>query len=155
VSLWNWLFGTGVDPTSDLLSPVHLARGRGFTFEIVGEASYQEALDAICGGKCEEGHRLRCTAQLCFQEDNPHDSNAIVVLIGGNVVGYIPRDIAPPMRSAILRLNPDERPVTCEAQIVGGWMREEKDEGHYGVRLNLSKPLRAIQPGRPLTLKCS
>jgi hypothetical protein len=119
-----------------------LARGRGFTFDIVGEANYQDALDGICGGKCEQGHKLRCTAQLCFQEDNPHDLNAIVVLISGKVVGYLPRTIAAQTRSLILRLNPNERPVTCDAKIVGGWIREEDDEGHYGVKLSLSNPLR-------------
>ena len=111
--------------------------------EIVGEAIYQAALDAICGGKCEDGHQLSCVAQLCFQEDNPHDRNAIVVLISGTVVGYIPRDLALGMRSSILKLNPDERPVTCDARVVGGWLRGDDDEGHYGVRLSLSNPLRA------------
>ena len=139
----NWLFGSS-DPTANVRSaePLHLARGRGFTFELVGEANYQDALDSICGGKCEDGHKLRCTAQLCFQEDNPHDPNAVVALIKGKVVGYVPRTIAAEMRSSILRLNPDEQPVTCDAQIVGGWIRDEEDEGHYGVKLSLSNPLR-------------
>jgi hypothetical protein len=122
--------------------PIHLARGRGFTFEIVGEASHQEALDAICGGKCEDGHNIQVVAQLCFQEDNPHDPNAIVVLINGKVVGYVPRYLAPDMREAILKLRPEERPVTCDGKVVGGWLRDEDDEGHYGVKLSLSQPLR-------------
>ena len=122
--------------------PLHLAKGGGFNFEIVGEASYQAALDAICGGKCADGHNLHKVAQLCFQEDNPYDPNAVVVLIDRNVVGYIPRDLAPDMRNALLKLNRDERPVTCDAKVVGGWCRGPGDEGHYGVKLSLSKPLR-------------
>ena len=139
----NWLFGSR-EPTATFKAaePLHLARGRGFTFEIVGEANYQDALDSICGGKCEDGHKLLCTAQLCFQEDNSHDSNAVVVLIEGKVVGYVSRTLAAEMRSSILRLNPDEQPVTCDAQVVGGWIRDEEDEGHYGVKLSLSNPLR-------------
>ena len=129
-------------PNNEPAAPLHLARGRGFTFEVVGEASYQQALDSICGGKCEEGHNLPCIAQVCFQEDNVHDRNAIVVLIDGKVVGYVPRDLAPGMRSAILDLNPYERPVICDAKIVGGWLREWDDEGNYGVKLSLSQPLR-------------
>jgi len=39
-------------------TPIHLARGRGFTFEIVGESYCQDALNRLCGGKCEEGHKL-------------------------------------------------------------------------------------------------
>jgi len=143
MGLFDWLFpAPRFQPTRTIPEPVHLARGRGFTFEIVGEASYQGALNALCGGKCEDGHKLPTTAQLCFQEDNPHDPNAIVVLIDGKVVGYVPRDQAPGMRSAILRCNPGERPVTCDAQVVGGWLRDDGDEGHYGVKLSLSNPLR-------------
>ena len=141
----EWLFGARAASPAESnrsVEPVHLARGRGFTFEIVGEASYQAALDAICGGKCEDGYKLPVVAQLCFQEDNPHDANAVVVLINGKVVGYIPRDLAPEMRTAILTLNPDERPVTCDAKVVGGWLRDGGDEGHYGVKLSLSKPLK-------------
>lgn len=121
---------------------LHLARGRGFTFNIVGEGSYQDALNAICGGKCEDGHKLLTTAQLCLQDDNPHDPDAVVVLIGGKVVGYVPRDLATDLRAAILKLNPDKRPVTCDAKIVGGWSHED-GEGHYGVKLSISKPVRA------------
>jgi hypothetical protein len=145
MGLLSWLFGLGeaapAGPNHSL-EPVHLARGRGFTFEIVGEASYQAALDTICGGKCEDGYNLPVVAQLCFQEDNPYDSNAIMVLIDGKVVGYIPRDLAPEMRDAILKLDPEERPVTCDAKVVGGWIRDPNDEGHYGVKLSLSRPLR-------------
>jgi hypothetical protein len=145
MGLLQWLFGDGEAAPSKpnrSVAPVHLARGRGFTFEIVGEGSYQAALDAICGGKCEDGYKLPVVAQLCFQEDNPYDQNAIVVLIDGKVVGYIPRDLAPEMRDAILNLNPEERPVTCDAKVVGGWIRGPTDEGHYGVKLSLSKPLK-------------
>jgi|KBSSwiStaDraftv2_1062776.scaffolds.fasta_scaffold1097167_1 hypothetical protein len=139
----DWLLGPGDIPTdSEFPTPVHLARGRGFTFEVVGEANYQDALDVLCGGKCEDGHKLEARAQLIFQEDNPYDPNAIAVLIDRRLVGYVPRDLARSMRSAILTLNPEERPVTCDALVVGGWLRDEDDEGHYGVRLSLAHPLR-------------
>ena len=141
MGVWDWLSRSSRSNEAERAAePLHLARGRGFTCDVVGEASYQSAFNSICGGKCEEGHDLRCTAQLCFQEDNPHDPNAVVVLIGGTVVGYLPRAIAAEMRSSILRLNPHEWPVTCDAQIVG-WSRDEDDEGHYGVKLSLSNPL--------------
>jgi hypothetical protein len=124
---------------------VHIARGRGFTFEIVGESYRQEALDDLCGGKCEDGHDLETKAELCFVEDNPHDPDAVGVFIDARLVGYIPRDLAKQFRNDILRLNPEERPVTCDAKIVGGWDRGDGDEGHYGVKLNLSQPLRLKQ----------
>lgn len=144
MGLLDWLFGSAASQVhEEMPEPVHLAPGRGFTFEVVGEANYQDTLDAICGGKCEDGHRLPIRAQLVFQENNPHDRNAIAVLIYRDLVCYVPRDMAREMRSAILALNPQERPVTCDAQVVGGWLRDEDDEGHYGVRLSLAHPLRS------------
>jgi hypothetical protein len=138
VGLLQILFGATSSP-HDEVEPLRLASGEDF--DIVGEASYQDALDDLCGGKCEDGHSLRVVAQLCFQEDNPYDPDAVVVLVDRQVVGYIPRTQAKRFRSEILRINPQERPVTCEARIVGGWDRGGGDEGHYGVRLSLAEPL--------------
>src|SRR4051794_11798356 len=106
MGLLEWLFGVGPHQTvaPEPLEPVHLAPADGFNFEIVGEASYQPALDTICGGKCEDGHQLSKLAQLCFQEDNPYDPNAVVVFIDRQVIGYVPRNLAKEVREAILRL---------------------------------------------------
>lgn len=62
--------------------------------EIVGEASYQDALWAICGGA--EGDRIRhqVIAVLVPEPHNPHDPMAIAVHIEGHVVGYFARDVA-------------------------------------------------------------
>ena len=142
MGLLHFLFGSRQPTETDVPNePIHLAPGDDFDFEIVGEANYQSALNDLCGGKCEEGHELEVTAQLCFQDDNPYDANAVVVLINRKIVGYIPRDKAPGIRAEILRLNPDERPVTCDAIVVGGWNRSGRDQGHYGVRLSLAEPL--------------
>jgi hypothetical protein len=120
--------------------------GRGsFTFEVVGESYRQEVLDSICGGKCEDGHDLEVTAQLLLIENNPYDPNAVGVFVDSKLVGYVPRDVAPLIRSEILMLDPDERPVTCDGKITGGWDRGNGDEGNYGIKLNLATPLRLAE----------
>lgn len=124
------------------VEPLRIARGRGFNVEVVGEAHYQDALDEACGGKCEEGHDIQVTAQLVLIEDNPYDPNAVGVFINAELVGYIPRDAAVHVRTELRRLSPNEKPVTCDARIVGGWDRGDGDEGHYGVKLSLSNPMR-------------
>lgn len=62
--------------------------------EIVGEASYQDALWTICRGA--EGDRIRhqIVAVLVPEPQNPHDPNAIAVQVDGHVVGYFARDVA-------------------------------------------------------------
>jgi hypothetical protein len=143
MGLFKLLFGSQESVRSaEPLVRLHLASAAKFNCEIVGEASYQQTLDALCGGKCEDGHDFTATAQLCFQDDNPYDANAVVVLINRKIVGYIPRSLAPLFRSEILRINPKELPVTCDAKIVGGWDRGDGDEGYYGVKLSIAEPFR-------------
>jgi hypothetical protein len=149
VRFWNWLFGSPssnepVEPTqlATEIKPIHLARGRGYTFEVVGESHRQDALDAICGGKCEEGHNLKVTVQLCLVDGNPHDPNAVGVFLDRQLVAYIPRHLAAEMRANLLHTSPEGRPVTCDAKVVGGWDRGDGDEGHYGLKLSLAEPLR-------------
>jgi hypothetical protein len=156
VGIFDWLVGSsskmGMEfrpiraaHTSGSLEPLHLAKGRGYTFEVVGESHRQQVLDAICGGKCEDGHDLKVTAQLLLVEGNPYDPNAVGVFVDCKLVGYVPRDLAPRIRADLLRLSPDERPVTCDGRIVGGWDRGGYDEGHYGIKLSLSQPLKLAE----------
>ncbi|MGE0408731.1 MAG: HIRAN domain-containing protein [Amphiplicatus sp.] len=113
-------------------------RGRGvamtgdgsFDTEVVGESHYQDALDAICGGKCEDGHELCIEAVLAHEPQNRHDRNAVAVLIEGRKVGHLSRPDAKKFRQRGLSS------VQTQAMVVGGWRRRNGDEGHYGVRLD-------------------
>lgn len=140
MGLLSWFLGKTTTPTAE---PIMLAKGRGFALDVVGESHRQDALDRVCGGKCEEGHKLEVTAQLCFVEDNEWDANAVGVFIDGQLVGYIPRDQAPKVRAGIIAINQEERPVLCSAKVVGGWDRGRGDEGSYGVKLSIASPIRA------------
>lgn len=121
---------------------VMIARGRGYTFNIVGESQFQDVLAQIAGPKTPDGAKAEKTAQIVDDDDNEHDENAIAVLIRGKVVGFIPRPVAASMRADLARINPTGRPVTCYAKIVGGWRSADGNEGHYGVRLSISNPMR-------------
>lgn len=153
MGLFDWLFPPrrpGEVDTSEIVkqasedatAPVRIAKGRGFTDQVAGESHYQDRLEDICGGKCEDGYNDEVTAQLVFISDNKHDPHAIGVMIHGQPVGFVPRSEAEQLRAEICRINPEQRPVICSAKIVGGWDRGDGDEGHFGVKLSLSKPLR-------------
>ena len=147
MGILSWIFGSKDKAEApDQSGILHIAPGRGFTFRLTGESHFQATLDSICGGKCEEGHRLPITAKLRFEDDNAHDADAIAVLIQDKTVGYVPASVAARLRASIERLNPDGRIVCCRAKIVGGWKRAGDDEGHYGVNLSLSDPLRVAKP---------
>jgi len=120
-----------------------LAAGRGFTVDVVGESQWQAHIARVVGGKRDEGYKDEYVAQLAF-DNNPHDANAVVVLIDAHPVGWIARGDAANVRNEINAINPEGLPVTCKAKIVGGWDRGDGDEGHFGVKLSLSRPIKVV-----------
>ncbi len=108
-----------------------------FKHDVVGESKYQKELSEICGGKTEDGHDKIVTALLIHEDTNPHDNKAILVAIDGKPVGYLDRENARQFRQRLAEAGYPGAGATCTAKIVGGWLREEGDEGHFGVKLDL------------------
>jgi hypothetical protein len=125
-----------------------LALNGGGTCEVVGESFYQAAIDRLCGGKCKEGHRQTVTAHLVLEPSNPHDSNAVKVMVGEAHVGHLSRADALAYRCELLVLERDGWVGCCAAEIRGGWDRGGGDTGHYGVFLELAPPGRILSNGQ-------
>jgi hypothetical protein len=105
--------------------------------EVVGEARHQDELWKIVGGRRGDPVRYETEAVLEPEPDNPFDPNAIKVLIGGTVVGYLSREDAATFRPGLLDLmeaSPTGR-VALEASIVGGGPRAD-GIGFLGVFLD-------------------
>lgn len=108
-----------------------------YSVDVVGESHYQAALEDICGGRTEEGHRLSVIALLVPENDNPHDSEAVMVQIEGHRVGYLGRTTARSFREALGAVAPEGSLARCQALILGGCDRGHGDRGHFGVKLDL------------------
>lgn len=107
-----------------------------YKFDIVGEASYQSNLEAIAGGRTEDGADLYFMALLSPEPNNPHDANAVRVLIEKQTVGYLSKTFAAEYRKIF-----NTTAAVCYAQIRGGWYRPNKnDAGHFGVKLAICWP---------------
>jgi hypothetical protein len=117
-------------------APRRAERG-SFTIEVVGESSYQSALERICGGCSENGVEKYVVATLVPEDSNPYDENAVRVDIVGTTIGYLSRHAAKIYRKR-LKEEPATTPRECRAVIRGGWDRGRDDRGHFGVRLDLS-----------------
>jgi HIRAN domain len=105
--------------------------------EVVGESHYQDALWTIVGGLRPDSVRYETEAVLEPEPHNPHDQNAVKVLVEGHLVGYLSREDAAVYRSGLLRLmekSPTGR-VALEAQIVGGGPRRD-GIGFLGIFLD-------------------
>jgi hypothetical protein len=133
MGLLSWLFGGAKKPV-----PTANLRGPGtYSFEIVGESHYQAALEKICGGKSEEGHRKIVQATLIHDDNNPYDNKAIRVEIDGMTVGHFSRQNAREYRERLKEAGHPGITATCSAMIVGGWDRGGNDKGHFGVKLDI------------------
>jgi hypothetical protein len=111
-----------------------------FTYEVVGESHYQEALERIVGGRRSAAVYFRVIAVLSSEPDNPHDANAMVIRINGEKVGYIRKKDDVSLRHQLDALGvPSD--VQCRAEIVGGWDRGGGDVGKFGLKLDLTFPL--------------
>lgn len=106
---------------------------KSFGMEVVGESNYQDALIAICGKHTRLGYDGEHEAMLVLEPSNAYDPNAVMVTIEGRRVGYLPREQAKRVGSA-MRSAGIERAI-CDARVQGGWRTNQYDEGHYGVRL--------------------
>lgn len=105
-----------------------------YSFDIVGEASYQDNLDRLAGGKTDTGVHVKKLATLVMEKNNPLDPNAVRVDIEGHTVGYLSRAHAQRFRKTINRSN-----CVSPALITGGWKRAGfGSQGHYGVKLNFT-----------------
>ncbi len=106
------------------------------TLEVIGESHHQETLWRIVGGIRRDPVRHPTFAVLMPEPENSYDRNAIKVLIGGEVVGYLSREDAALYLPGLLRLiqTSTNGLVALEGEIVGGGPRED-GLGRLGVFL--------------------
>jgi hypothetical protein len=109
-----------------------------FGLPIVGESNYQQALEAVCGGRNEDGVDLVVDASLTPEDSNPYDPQAVRVDIQGQKVGYLSRANARLFRKRQTEAGQASSVVACKARVKGGWDRGADDRGQFGVWLNVS-----------------
>jgi hypothetical protein len=114
---------------------------RDAVLEVVGEASYQPALEALGGVRTEDGARVREHVALLMPEpNNRYDENAIAVQITGHVVGYLSRENAIAYQPVVRWALGHGRYIACDALLTGGWDRGPGNQGTIGVILHLGAP---------------
>jgi hypothetical protein len=117
----------------------------------VGESHYQDALDAICGGRTSEGADFFTEAELVLEDDNRHDDQAVRVEIDQRLVGYLSRGNARRYRRLLVELGLGRVIGVCDAWIRGGWDRGRDDRGNYGVLVGVPLPGHVKQSTRRRT----
>ena len=133
MGLFSWIRGLTTGPPD-----LRLEGPGDYEFEVVGEASYQEALEAIAGGRTGDGHRrVLVTARLVHEDENQQDDQAVRIDVDRRTVGYLTRASARIYRRSLAEKGQAGRAATCSAVIVGGWDRGPRGRGHFGIKLDL------------------
>jgi hypothetical protein len=129
---------------------VQLCEGRE-GLDVVGEASYQDSLWRLVGGRRSPDDRVRMDvrAVLVAEAGNPHDANAVSVWVKGLKVGYLSRDDARRYRPGLLALEQQYgKPIALAGAIVGGGMRAD-GPGRLGVFLDHDPADFGLRPMAP------
>lgn len=122
----------------------------GGTQEVVGEAAHVDALEAVAGGRTWAGPRHRLvSAALELEPTNPHDPGAVRVRVGGDTVGYLPRDDAPGFSKLATELGARHRAAIARARLTGGWDRGALGRGALGIELDVDPDLVPLRSGTP------
>lgn len=101
-----------------------------YSYNIVGEQSYQNNLKKIAGPKEEESKFFECYAKVSSEPFNQYDKNAVKVEINGLLVGYLSKGEAAKLAGRVIN-------KTVPAVIDGGWF-DADSEGSYGVKLAIN-----------------
>jgi hypothetical protein len=117
----------------------HLAGTGAYTTALRIEPEYQDALEALVGGRSSEGAQHECTAFLVPEPEDLDLPGSVAVHIAGYRVGTLSgpegeryrRFLASTGRGGV---------ALCDALVTGGWLREE-GEGYFAVHLDLAWPL--------------
>jgi hypothetical protein len=104
------------DIGSGLVATVSVTTGHHGFVQVVGESHYQDALRTLVARLGSDGI---FTARLVPEPNNPHDTNAVAVVIDdqdGEKVGYLARQIAQTYQQRLLN---HKSTVTCPARLTG------------------------------------
>jgi len=105
--------------------------GDGLNMEVVGEASYQPALDQ-CFRRFKSGYKIADLHVLMVPEPgNAYDANAVAVVSPFGTVGYLSRENAAAWQTQIIGASlRHEQPIALAARIYRG------EVGVYGIWLD-------------------
>jgi len=112
-----------------------------YPLQIVGESSYRNNIEKICGyfdeeeGYNDDSH----VAALYLEDDNPYDpNNAVCVAIDDLTVGYLSKTNATSYRKRLTLLNAPINAIgICSGSIRGGHLKRSGEVADFGVRLDI------------------
>jgi hypothetical protein len=116
---------------------ISLTAGLKFETDVVETEPFQNALEALSGGRTPRGVSRFETAQLILDNRNPRDPNSVCVEIRGKQVGTLHPEDAIRYRHQLIVKGTPTAIGQCQAVIRGGWISSDGRKGDYEVWLDL------------------
>lgn len=122
------------------LGPAPLRNVGAFGLRVVGTFYYQEALHDLYGPRRPDGVKIADEGELVTEDENPFDPNAIALVVGGQLLGYLARENAILFRQAMAdaRIIAGRFPV--HLLVTGGVSTSEGRLAQFLVHLDLHEP---------------
>lgn len=107
---------------------------------VVGVSQYQDAIRLIAGlEEADERPLWEGLAMLTPEPTNPHDPNAVQVVVETRLVGYLDRETAARLRPVLEAIaEADGARVAVPCRITGGFRLRDGSRSHLGVQLLFS-----------------
>jgi hypothetical protein len=120
-----------------------------FKIPIVGTSHYRDAIVTLAQNPPNVNALASCLAYLVADDQNPHDPNAVKVIIRGLQVGHLSRDFAKSYRAYITELPGHIQHISAAAMITNGISTAAK-QYEYAIELDIPDSLRMGMRGAPL-----
>ena len=104
-----------------------------YAIRVVGVSQYQRVLETAG----QDGSVVEVA--LVLENDNPHDDQAVAVLIDQGRAGYLNRADARRYRAHLAGVGEPDLRVRCRARITGGFRTREDGRAHFGLKLDLPR----------------
>ncbi|WP_313075872.1 hypothetical protein [Melaminivora sp.] len=106
--------------------------------DVVGESHYHAAIAKVAGNTGGAHADKKCTAFLVPQDSNPHDKDAVMVVIDGHHVGHLSRSDASDFRERLKDEGIPGAVTSCGAHIGWGGRGREGKQLSYSIKLKVS-----------------
>lgn len=136
------------EPSASFNRPLHWQPTGQFPRYGVGTSNYEPAIAALAQNPKGRNALVFCTANLVPENTNAFDSNAVMVVIDGQKVGYLPREYAKVFRSYFEKFGLPIQATTCDAVISNGLKTDDRQYG-YSIELDINLEPYAPTQGYP------
>jgi hypothetical protein len=112
----------------------------GQKVRVVGTSQYQDALWRIVGEPTRDrDSRASWSGQAALEPEpeNCHDCNAVRVVVDGQTVGYLDRDLAAELQPDLVEMARHGATLAAAAHAVGGFQLREGGRASVGLVLEM------------------